>query len=397
MYSKNNTILLLVFSLVLSIILLSGLKNYYPLYGSHLFQDWIYIFIHSSNSCDYDFIFSNYEFLFGCKEYLESNFVYPSIWLKISRIINNHLLFEFFLILSILVFIYLNLIILNKLPLWTKILFFFSPVSILLFERGNNDIIIFILIYFFSYFFFQKRGIAISILFYCFGLILKIYTISIIPIFLIYKKKRLIIFFSTIILSIFLLYLSNFEYLQNNYNKSGLLLSFSSSVYFKIINSLFNLNINYKLTSILFLLIIILFSFLSKIELPKLNNKNEIYFLIGSSIIVSSFFLTEGFIYKLVFLSFTFPLIHEYKNNIHSKLYIYFLFTSYFALYAELFTFLIENLFQINYFEFKENPTISYENIFFGFSIIIKNFIFWLININLIFISTKIFLRKIIF
>ena len=95
-YSKNNTILLLVFSLVLSIILLSGLKNYYPLYGSHLFQDWIYIFIHSSNSCDYDFIFSNYEFLFGCKEYLESNFVYPSIWLKISGIINNHLLFEFF-------------------------------------------------------------------------------------------------------------------------------------------------------------------------------------------------------------------------------------------------------------------------------------------------------------
>ena len=63
----------------------------------------------------------------------------------------------------------------------------------------------------------------------------------------------------------------------------------------------------------------------------------------------------------------------------------------------ELFTFLIENLFQINYFEFKENPTISYENIFFGFSIIIKNFIFWLININLTFISTKIFLRKIIF
>ena len=395
MYSKNNTILLLVFSFFLFTILLSELKNYYPLYGSHLFQDWIYIYIHSSNSCDYEFIFSNYEFLFGCKEYLESNFVYPSIWLKISKIINNHILFEFFLIFSILTFIYLNLKILNKLPIWTKILFFYSPVSILLFERGNNDIIIFILIYFFSYFFFQKKSIAISILFYFFGLILKIYTISILPIFLIYKKKRIIIFLSTLIISIFLLYLSNFEYLQNHYNKSGLLLSFSSSVYFKIINSLFNLNINYKFLSLLLLLIIILLSFLAKIELPKLNSKNEIYFLIGSSIIVSSFFLTEGFIYKLVFLSFTFPLIHEFKNNINSKLYMYFLFTSYFALYAESFTFLVENLFQIDYFEFKENPTINYENIFFGFSIVVKNFIFWLININLIFISTKIFFRKI--
>ena len=186
----------------------------------HLFQDWIYIFIHSSNSCDYEFIFSNYEFLFGCKEYLESNFVYPSIWLKISRIINNHLLFEFFLILSILVFIYLNLKILNKLPLWTKILFFFSPVSILLFERGNNDIIIFILIYFFLIFFSKKKYCYINIILLFWINFKNIYYINN-SYFLIYKKKRLIIFFSTIILSIFLLYLSNFEYLQNNYNKSG--------------------------------------------------------------------------------------------------------------------------------------------------------------------------------
>lgn len=216
------------------------------------------------------------------------------------------------------------------------------------------------------------------------------------PIFLIIKKKKIIFFFYIISLSIVFLYLSDFQYLQNNYNKSGLLLSFSSSVFFKIINSVFNLNLNYKIFSILILVIIIFISFLfTKISIPQKSNKDEINFLISSSIIVSSFFFNEGFVYKLVFLSFALPLFHKFNNQYDSKIYKYFLVIAYLSLYFEFFLFITESLFEIDYFNFKKQLIINFENIIYGLTIIFKNLIFWLLNINLVFISTKIFLRKI--
>lgn len=394
MFLKKKIIETILFTLAIFTILLSGLKNFYPTYGSHLFQDWIYIFIHATNECEHIFNLSGYKYLTSCDQYLNSNFVYPKIWIYFIKFITNGKVFEFFIIISIIIFLYLNLKILEKLSLTSKILFFFSPVTILILERGNNDILIFILVYLFSNFFLKKK-LFLSSKFYILGIILKIFPITLLPIFLIIKKKKIFFFLYVMFLSIIFLYLSDFQYLQNNYNKSGLLLSFSSSVFFKIINSVFNLNLNYKIFSILILAIIILISLFIEINIPQKNNKDEINFLISSSIIVSSFFLNEGFIYKLIFLSFALPLLHKFNHQYDSKIYKYFLVIAYLSLYFEFFSFITENIFEIDYFKFKQQPIINFENIIYGLTIISKNLIFWLLNINLIFISTKIFLRKI--
>lgn len=383
----------IIITVFISIIIFTSLKNFYPIYGSNLFQDWIYIFLHQTNECEHTFLFSSTKNIIQCEEYLNSNFVYPKIWLKISNIINSALLYELILILLILIFVYINLKILNKLTIFSKILYFFSPTTILLIERGNNDIVIFILTYLFIIFFLQKK-IILSILFLFTGLLLKIYIISILPILLIQNKKKIYIFLLTLFVSIILLYLSNFEYLFNNYNKSGLILSFSSSVYFKILNTIFNFKINYQIVSALILIIIIIFSFNKKINLPRGNNKDEIFFLVSSAILVSNFFLNEGFVYKLAFLSLTFPLIYEYNKLNGSIFHKYVLAVLYLSLYVEFLPFIFQNIFEINIMEFKNNPKINVSNVFYGLSLLFKNFIFWLLNFNLVLISTKIFLKK---
>ncbi len=56
----------------------------------------------------------------------------------------------------------------------------------------------------------------------------------------------------------------------------------------------------------------------------------------------------------------------------------------------------IEKIYSIDLEYLKENPTFAYKNIIYGFSIVFKNTIYWLFNINLIFISTKIFFRSLV-
>ena len=118
--------------------------------------------------------------------------------------------------------------------------------------------------------------------------------------------------------------------------------------------------------------------------------------MIGSAIIVSSFFLNEGFVYRLVFIIFTLPLILEYKKLLNKKIYLYLLIISILSIWIEYLTWSIEKIYSIDLQYLKENPTFTYKNIIYGFSIVFKNIIYWLLNINLIFISTKIFFRSII-
>jgi hypothetical protein len=164
---------------------------------------------------------------------------------------------------------------------------------------------------------------------------------------------------------------------------------------FKIILFLTNIKFNYALVSLFILFFIIVISFFTKINLPSIQNSKEISFLIGSAIIVSGFFLNEGYIYKLVFTIFTFPLILEYKKFISYKLYSYLLFTTLMALWAEFLTFGVENLLDIDHYHPKEYPGYNFNNIVYGISIILKNLIYWALNVNLILISTKIFIKKI--
>lgn len=382
---------------IISIILLIKFDNIYPIYGSHLFQDWVYILVYSSNDCAHTFVLSDFDPEIDCKEILNTNFVYPKIWLYITKFISNNFVYELVIIFLIIVFIFINLILLKKTPLYSKLIFIFSPVSLLLFQRGNNDIIIFILIYLFSILFINNKKILLSLIPLSFGIILKIYAISVIPIFLTIKNRnKFSIFVSILFFSIFLLLASDFLNLINVYNKSGLKLAFSSSVYFKIINSTLDFNLNSKIFSIIFLILIILTSIFLKNKIPNVSENNEINFLIGSSIVVSSFFLNEGYLYKLIFLSFTLPLLHELKAKFNLKIYKYFLWIVYLSLWIEFSTYIIELFFNIEYSVFKQNPNLELKNIIFGMSILFKHLIFWLLNINLIFISTKIFTKKLI-
>ena len=122
-----------------------------------------------------------------------------------------------------------------------------------------------------------------------------------------------------------------------------------------------------------------------------MKKKKEISFLIGSAIIVSSFFLSEGFVYRLVFIIFTLPLILEYKKLFNTKIYLYLIIISILSIWIEYLTWGIEKIYSIDLQNLKENPSYSYKNIIYGLSVFVKNIIYWLMNINLIFISTKIF------
>ena len=75
-------------------------------------------------------------------------------------------------------------------------------------------------------------------------------------------------------------------------------------------------------------------------------------------------------------------------------MYLYLLIISFSSIWIEYLTFLVEQIFYIDLDILKINKSLTTINIIYGLSIIFKNLVFWLLNINLILISTKIFLKK---
>ena len=126
-----------------------------------------------------------------------------------------------------------------------------------------------------------------------------------------------------ILITLISLYLSNFWVAQENYNRAGVTLAFNSAVLFKIWSHLTGIEIPIQIISLTILVLLFLITLVNRLNLPSVERKYEISFLIGSAVIVSSFFLNEGFVYKLVFLVFIIPLILEYKNKIKKVHFIY--------------------------------------------------------------------------
>tara|TARA_E500000178_G_scaffold348961_1_gene404996 strand:- start:1803 stop:2987 length:1185 start_codon:yes stop_codon:yes gene_type:complete len=382
-----------IFIILASVILFGGLWKYYPIYGSYLFQDWTYIY-------DYR-ICLNYpdkadDSIRGlCPVILEYNFVYPDIWIKLGEI-GNRTLFKYLILIFVIFYLSCCLNILKKYALFTKFFFILSPVSILLVQRGNNDLIIFCLIYLFYITLENYKNIYYSLLPYILGIILKIYPIVLIPIFYFKKIKinnsKLFVIILALI-TLISLYLSNFWEAQENYNRAGITLAFNSAVLFKIWNYLDIVEIPHQIISIIILILLFLISIHNKFYLPYVEKKYETSFLIGSAIIVSNFFLNEGFVYKLVFLVFIIPLVFEYQNKIHKRVFIYFIGILFLSLWAEFITFLIEIIFDTNVSKLKTTG-LNLSNYIYAFGIVFKNIIYWLLNINLIFISTNLIFRK---
>jgi hypothetical protein len=220
--------------------------------------------------------------------------------------------------------------------------------------------------------------------------------VVLIPIFYFKKikiSKYKIFLILLILITLVSLYLSNFWVAQENYNKAGVTLAFNSAVLFKIWNHATGIEIPIQIISLIILIFLFLIALRNKLDLPPIEKKYEISFLIGSAIIVSNFFLNEGFVYKLVFLVFTIPLILEYKNKIKKEIFIYLFGILFLSLWIEYLTYFIEIIFDTNIYKIKNN-NLNLSNYIYAFSILFKNIIYWLLNINLILISTNLLFRK---
>ena len=74
-------------------------------------------------------------------------------------------------------------------------------------------------------------------------------------------------------------------------------------------------NFNYQYLSIVALIILTIFSFKFKIKkLEKINSYNETSFLIGSTILVSSFFINASFEYRFIYIIYTLPFLFDLKE-----------------------------------------------------------------------------------
>ncbi len=395
MKKLNFSQILFIFVILIFGILFGNLWKLYPIYGSYLFQDWTYIYDYPICLNDPDKIVDH---LIGlCPVLLEYEFVYPEIWLKISEF-GSRKIFKNFIIIFIILYLFISLNILKKYKFSISFFYILSPVSILLLQRGNNDLIIFSIIYLFYLIIKKYKNIYYSLIPLFFGIILKIYPITLIPIFYFIKKnikKNILFYFILIIITLYSFYLSDFLVTFDNYNKAGITLAFNSAVLFKIWNYVFGITIPYKTVSVIILFIIIYSSLKFNVKLPETKTKYELSFLIGSAITVSSFFLNEGFVYKLTFIVFTIPLILEYHNKIKKKLFVYLIAIIFLSLWAECLTYFIEIIFDANVSDIKDQKNYNFISLLYGFCILIKNIIYWLLNINLIFLSSNLIFRRI--
>jgi len=377
--------------IILTLILISSdsILSTLPIYHRYKLQDLKYIFEYGD--CLNQIKISN------CKEYIDFPFVYPKIWIFISRIANIYqaqivYLFLLFGYLYISLHSFENL----KKKYYFHFFFFFSPASLLLITRANNDLLIFFLIYLAVIFLirnkFKYRVISFSL--FIISFLLKIYSLFLIIIYYINKKnfdkKNLLFFF----IFLFFFYLFSSEILEINkiYNKSKFLAAFRSDLIFDLFNYAYpKIQINTKLLSMILLLCIMIGSFLYKNKLNiQTSKKNSLLFISGSIILSTSFFFSNTFDYKLIFILFVIPALIEIKNKKKTSLINFILIIIYLVIWFEFFIF-----YYSEYINYGTNKLIyvnenNHKIYILGFLLFLKNIFQWMLNIFLIFISKNI-------
>ena len=391
---KNISLTYLVFCLGLLTLLIVSNDDFLsilPIYHGSKFQDLRYIFEYgdclnkiSDNNCTF---------------YENHPFVYPQIWLLISKYINVFYATIFYLLL---VFLYLIISIIafkdvNKKYIY-HFLFFFSPASLILIIRANNDIIIFILTYLLIILLKNNKFRIVSFSLFLLSYLLKIYSIFLLLIFFIKKKnfniKNFFLFFIFIIVSYY--FINEILEINKIYNKSKLVAAYSSGLIFDLFNYLnFKIKINTELFSKISLLLIMVLSFskLNKINY-NISKKNYLLFISGSIILVSSFFLSRTFDYKLIFILLIIPAIFEIKKKENSHLINIIIFCIFLIIWFEAIVFYYSKLinYDVNKFIYLEEKNIKI--IFLGFLIGLKNIFQWIINIFMIFLCKNIVLKN---
>ena len=390
---KKNMVL--IFSYIfLFLIFVFDFWKYYPLYlfgSDQIFTDWNYIFNYYNCLNKIDLSYKN------CKEILNFKFVYPSIWFDIVNYIYSY--FNYLIIFFIIFYVFLSYLILKKNNKIYYLLFLFSPVSILLIQRGNNEILIFILVYLFSYFFYFKKYNLLSLVSISIATILKIYPIGLFLLLFFdnIKKINYIKIISFIILTIIIYYfLDEFLEINKHHNPGKITLVYGSETIFHIFNLLFDdIKINTFLLSISSLIVIIIVSLCtSNKKYNYLNKNNEISFLIGSILIVSSFFFNSSFEYRFIYILFSLPYLIDLSNSKQIKFGKYLIILIYLVLWSELFIFYAKEFTNFNYIRSEYGNILNINTIFVGLLVLIKNIIFWIINFMLIIISKNIIFTK---
>ena len=391
---KNISFTYLLFCLGLLTLLIAGNDNFLsvlPIYHGSKFQDLRYIFEYSD--C-LNKISNN-----NCTFYESHPFAYPQVWLSISNYIN---LFYGTIFYLLLVFLYLIISIIvfkdiNKKYIY-HFLFFFSPASVLLIVRANNDIIIFLLIYLLIILLKNNKFRIISFFLFLLSYLLKIYSIFLLLIFFIEKKdfnvKNFFLFLIFIIVSYF--FINEIFEINKIYNKSKLVASYSSGLIFDLFNYLnFKIKINTELFSKISLLLIMVLSFskLNKINY-NISKKNYLLFISGSILLVSNFFLSRTFDYKLIFILLIIPAIFEIKKKENSHLINIIIFCIFLIIWFEAIVFYYSKFinYDVNKFIYLEEKNIKI--IVLGFLIVLKNIFQWIINIFMIFLCKNIVLKN---
>lgn len=388
-YTTNKKLFL--FSFLMLIFFIFRLWDFYPIYGGKLFSDWNYIIEHSS--CRNLILENAVNLKYNCEATLKNVFIYPSIWLKSSLISE-----EFFKIIPyfiIILFLIICMKVINTENFFPNFIILFSTPFVLVMQRGNNEMIIFILIYFFLFFFQKKKFILPTVFLFISGF-LKIYPITILIIFFRKKIFSMYNFFLLFLLVAFLIIMKNEIISISSFLQSKITLTYSSQTLFLIINYFFQLSNNYFLFfSIGAFLILFMISLSIRVNIDDQFEEENSY-VIGSTILIFSFFLSTSFEYRLIFSAFLIPLI---MKGINKKIFLFKLtyIVLLFSLWFEFLIFYTYNFIEFNNIKSNFGYILNMQTIVLGSLIFLKNLFYWLLNFFMMITLKEIIFKKLNF
>lgn len=389
LYTKHKK--LFFFSFLTFIFFVFRLWDFYPVYGGKLFSDWHYIIEYSS--CKNLILENAIKLEFNCETNLKNTFIYPSIWLK-SYLIPEEI-FKIIPYFVIFLFLIIFIQVLNKESLFTNFIILFSTPFVLAMQRGNNEMIIFILMYFFL-FFFQRNKFVLPTIFLFMSSLLKIYPITILPIFLKKKIFSFYNFFLLFLVIVFLIFMKDEIISISSFLQSKITLAYSSQTIFSIIDYFYQLNNdNFLFYSIGAFLILFIISLLIKINIGNRFEEENSY-VVGSTILIFSFFLSSSFEYRLIFSVFLVPLI---MIGINRKIFLFKLtyIVLLFSLWFEFLIFYTHNYIEFNNIKSNLGYILNIKTIFFGSLIVLKNSLYWTLNFLMMITLKEIIFKKLNF
>lgn len=388
-YTTNKKLFL--FSFLMLIFFIFRLWDFYPIYGGKLFSDWNYIIEYSS--CRNLILENAVDLKYNCEATLKNVFIYPSIWLK-SYLISE----EFFKIIPyfiIILFLIICMKVINTENFFPNFIILFSTPFVLVMQRGNNEMIIFILIYFFLFFFQKKKFILPTVFLFISGF-LKIYPITILIIFFRKKIFSMYNFFLLFLLVAFLIIMKNEIISISSFLQSKITLTYSSQTLFLLINYFFQLSNNYFLFfSIGAFLILFMISLSIRLNIEDQFEEENSY-VIGSTILIFSFFLSTSFEYRLIFSAFLIPLI---MKGINKKIFLFKLtyIVLLFSLWFEFLIFYTYNFIEFNNIKSNFGYILNMQTIVLGSLIFLKNLFYWLLNFFMMITLKEIIFKKLNF